>query len=128
MYIGLIIEKARKIDINQAKTNWGASKFKCLSKYPKGYIMYIANAKRKDGWKMTTATVYMTDTCPYCKMMIRYLKERNVKVRTINVARDQRAAQRLMSITGQMGVPQTEINGQWIIGFDPQSVERALRR
>lgn len=61
-------------------------------------------------------------------MMIRYLKERNVKVRTINVARDQRAAQRLMSITGQMGVPQTEINGQWIIGFDPQSVERALRR
>jgi len=28
MYIGLIIEKARKIDINQAKTNWGASKFK----------------------------------------------------------------------------------------------------
>lgn len=77
---------------------------------------------------MTTATVYMTDTCPYCVMMINHLRQKNINVRTVNVQRDARAAQRLMSITGQMGVPQTEINGQWIIGFDPNAVERALRR
>lgn len=77
---------------------------------------------------MTTATVYMTDTCPYCKMMINHLRQKNINVRTVNVQHDPRAAQCLMSITGQMGVPQTEINGQWIIGFDPNAVERALRR
>lgn len=76
---------------------------------------------------MPTATVYMTDTCPYCVMMIKYLKEKNVNVRTVNVQHDQRAAQRLMATTGQMGVPQTEINGKWIIGFDPNRVEQALR-
>lgn len=74
-----------------------------------------------------TATVYLTDTCPYCTMMVNHLKEKNVNVRTINVQHDQRAAQRLMETTGQMGVPQTEINGKWILGFDPNGVEQALR-
>ncbi|HZW69114.1 MAG TPA: glutaredoxin domain-containing protein [Pseudogracilibacillus sp.] len=73
------------------------------------------------------ATVYVTDTCPYCTMMVNHLKERNIKYRTVNVQHDQSAAQRLMAKTGQMGVPQTEINGKWILGFDPNGVEQALR-
>ena len=88
--------------------------------------MIVANERGRMK-EMPTATVYMTDTCPYCVMMINYLKEKNINVRTVNVQHDQRAAQRLTSTTGQMGVPQTEINGKWIIGFDPNSVEQALR-
>ncbi len=34
----------------------------------------------------------------------------------------------LIKTTGQMGVPQTEINGQWIIGFDPNSIMDALKK
>ena len=35
---------------------------------------------------------------------------------------DQVAAQKLVETTGQMGVPQTNINGQWVLGFDPDRV------
>lgn len=75
-----------------------------------------------------TATVYVTDTCPYCTMMVNHLKEKNVNVKTVNVQKDQKAAQKLVETTGEMGVPQTRINGQWILGFDPNRVEQALRR
>lgn len=73
-----------------------------------------------------TATVYVTSTCPFCTMMTNYLKENNIPYQTINVESDRAAAQRLVDTTGQMGVPQTEINGKWIIGFDPEAVQQAL--
>lgn len=75
---------------------------------------------------MATATVYVTSTCPYCTMMTNYLADKKIPYKTINVQTDQAAAQKLVQTTGQMGVPQTEINGQWILGFDPAKVEAAL--
>lgn len=72
------------------------------------------------------ATVYVTSTCPYCTMMTNYLKEQNISYEEINVQNDTAAGQKLVQTTGQMGVPQTEINGQWIIGFDPAGVQNAL--
>lgn len=73
------------------------------------------------------ATVYVTSTCPYCTMMTNYLKEKNIPFKTVNVQTDMEAAQRLVETTGQMGVPQTEINGKWILGFDTASVDQALK-
>lgn len=73
------------------------------------------------------ATVYVTSTCPYCTMMINYLKAQNIPFKEVNVQQDEGAARRLVETTGQMGVPQTEINGKWVIGFDPASVEKALQ-
>ncbi|AUJ26099.1 MULTISPECIES: glutaredoxin family protein [Virgibacillus] len=74
-----------------------------------------------------TAEVYVTSTCPFCTMMTNYLKENNVPYKTINVQTDREAGQRLVETTGQMGVPQTKINGKWIIGFDPDKVQEALK-
>ena len=73
------------------------------------------------------ASVYVTSTCPFCTMMTNYLSEQNIPYDTINVQEDQEAARRLVATTGQQGVPQTEINGKWIIGFDPDSVQQALQ-
>lgn len=36
--------------------------------------------------------------------------------------------QRLVNQTGQMGVPQTEINGKWVIGFDPERLMDYLEK
>jgi len=58
--------------------------------------------------------------------MTNYLKENNIDYETINVQNDQVAAQKLVETTGQMGVPQTEINGKWILGFNPDGVQEAL--
>lgn len=72
------------------------------------------------------AIVYVTSTCPYCTMMTNYLKEQNIPYDEVNVQVDPVAGKELVKATGQMGVPQTNINGQWIIGFDPESIQSAI--
>lgn len=67
-------------------------------------------------------TVYSTNTCPYCDMMKNFLQQNQINFTEVNVQEDQEAAQKLVETTGQMGVPQTNINGQWVLGFDPERV------
>ncbi len=71
-------------------------------------------------------TVYSTDTCPYCTMMKNFLEQNDVPYKEVNVQQDQAAANRLVQETGQMGVPQTNINGEWVLGFDPDRVAELL--
>lgn len=73
-------------------------------------------------------TVYSTDTCPYCTMMKNFLEQNDVPYKEVNVQRDQAAANRLVQETGQMGVPQTNINGEWVLGFDPDRVAELLKK
>lgn len=73
------------------------------------------------------ATVYTTSTCPYCTMLTNYLDEQGIAYDEVNVQMDPAAGQRLVATTGQMGVPQTEINGRWVIGFDPEGIQAAVR-
>lgn len=73
------------------------------------------------------AIVYITTTCPFCTMMTNYLAEQEIPYRAVNVQTDVDAARKLVETTGEMGVPQTEINGNWILGFDPEGVQAALK-
>lgn len=75
---------------------------------------------------MATATIYTTSTCPFCTMMINYLKEENISYEEINIQENVEEATKLVEKTGELGVPQTKINGQWILGFDPEKVQLAL--
>jgi len=72
--------------------------------------------------KADIANLYVTSTYPFCTMMENYLTEQNIPFQTINVQKDMEVARHLVETTGQSGVPQTEINGKWIIGIDPESV------
>lgn len=76
---------------------------------------------------MNKITVYTTSTCPYCDMMKNYLEENKLPFTEVNVQQDPIAANRLVETTGQMGVPQTEVNGQWVLGFDPNKVQELLK-
>lgn len=71
---------------------------------------------------MNDITVYTTNTCPYCTMLKNYLKSVGLSFKEVNVQQDQYAAAKLVEATGQLGVPQTNINGHWVIGFDPESI------
>lgn len=71
---------------------------------------------------MNDITVYTTNTCPYCTMLKKYLKSVGLPFKEVNVQLDQNAAAKLVEATGQLGVPQTNINGHWVIGFDPESI------
>ncbi|MBM7693759.1 glutaredoxin-like YruB-family protein [Peribacillus deserti] len=67
-------------------------------------------------------TVYTTNTCPYCIHAKHFLNEQGLEYKEVNVQEDSAAAQRLVEETGQMGVPQIKVNGNWILGFDPQAI------
>lgn len=55
-------------------------------------------------------------------MMKQFLESQGLTFKEVNVQFDPIAAQRLVKETGQMGVPQTSINGHWVLGFDPQKL------
>ncbi|GEB78114.1 MULTISPECIES: glutaredoxin family protein [Sporolactobacillus] len=71
---------------------------------------------------MNEVTVYTTNTCPYCHMVKNFLKKQGLPFKEINVQQDPAAGQRLVETTGQMGVPQTNVNGQWVLGYDPDRI------
>ncbi|MFC4182304.1 glutaredoxin domain-containing protein [Saccharococcus thermophilus] len=77
---------------------------------------------------MKRVTVYTTTTCPYCVMVKNFLREQGVPFEEVNVQRDPIAARKLVETTGQIGVPQIEIDGQWVIGFDPDAIMQLLQR
>jgi glutaredoxin 3 len=77
---------------------------------------------------MKRVTVYTTTTCPYCVMVKNFLREQGVPFEEVNVQQDPIAARKLVETTGQIGVPQIEIDGQWVIGFDPDAIMQLLQR
>jgi len=76
--------------------------------------------------KQHSVVVYSTPSCSWCNRLKQHLRKKRVRFRDVDVSRDQRAAQSLMERTGQTGVPQTEIDGQWIVGFDQSRIDRLL--
>ncbi len=91
-------------------------------------LFYDAPVKNGDdeGPKQPSVTVYSTPTCSWCNRLKQHLRKNRIRFADIDVSRDQSAAQMLMSRTGQTGVPQTNIGGQWIVGFDQARIDKLL--
>lgn len=71
-------------------------------------------------------TVYSTPTCSWCTTLKTHLKKNGIRYSEIDVSRDQKAAQEMQRRSGQMGVPQTDIGGEMIVGFDKARIDRLL--
>jgi glutaredoxin 3 len=70
--------------------------------------------------------VYSTKTCPWCHKVKDFLKEKHVKFEDIDVGADQKAASEMVEKSGQMGVPVVDIDGNIIVGYDKEAIEKAL--
>jgi glutaredoxin-like YruB-family protein len=79
-----------------------------------------------EGKKAKQVIVYSTPTCSWCTTLKTYLDQKQIKYREINVASDSSAAESMFRKSGQQGVPQTEINGQMIVGFDKNRIDQLL--
>lgn len=73
-----------------------------------------------------TVKVYSTQTCPYCHMAKKFLDDNNIEYEDIDVSKDHEAAQKMIEKSGQMGVPQIEVDGKIIIGFNKPALIEAL--
>jgi len=76
--------------------------------------------------KQKRVTVYSTPSCPYCNKLKQYLNKHGIRYTDINVASNKQAADEMVRKSGQRGVPQTDINGQIVIGFDVPKISRML--
>ena len=79
---------------------------------------------------MKKVTVYSTSTCPYCVMLTRWLNDKNIEFTEYKVDKNPFAAQMMVQISGQMGVPFTTIENDGevtkILGFDRPKLQSAL--
>ena len=80
----------------------------------------------EDGQKQKRVVVYSTPTCPHCNTLKSHLRRHNIQFKDIDVSKDQQKAQELVQKTGQQGVPQTDINGQFITGFNKSKINELL--
>jgi glutaredoxin-like YruB-family protein len=87
--------------------------------------IYQAKAKA-EGKTIKQVTVYSTPTCSWCNTLKTWLRKNNIPFTDVDVSRDQRAAEELTRRTGQQGVPQTEINGQIVVGFNQPRLKELL--
>ena len=71
-------------------------------------------------------TVYTTSTCPHCTTVKNHLKRKGISFREVKVDKDASAATELQRQTGQTGVPQTDINGTFVLGADIPKINKLI--
>ena len=70
--------------------------------------------------------VYSSPGCPACETAKAYLRKRGISFRTVDIAQDRHAAERLVRRSGQMAVPQIDIDGHLVVGFDKAKIDKLL--
>lgn len=71
-------------------------------------------------------TIYTTTLCPVCGMVKDFLKDINILYKEINVDVNPIEMIKLIGKTRRFSVPQTNINGKWVYGFDPVRILELL--
>lgn len=81
---------------------------------------------------MKKITVYSTTTCPYCRMLTNWLNENGVRYTEYKVDQNPVAAQNMIRLSGQMGVPFTTVEDgdelvDRVVGFDTARLTKVLQ-
>ena len=71
--------------------------------------------------------VYSTPTCPYCKMVKEYLNSKAIEYTDFDVSQDREAAEEMVKLSGQMGVPVVAVGRRTVIGFDKEKLNVLLK-
>ncbi len=86
----------------------------------------VFKASAGTGKAQKRVTVYSTPSCSWCNTLKSYFRNNGVRFTDIDVSKDQKAAENMVRRSGQQGVPQTDINGQVIVGFDKDRINSLL--
>ena len=70
--------------------------------------------------------IYSTSTCPYCIRAKQFLSDNKIAFTNYDVSSDQTKADEMVEKSGQMGVPVLDIDGEIIVGFDKERIQKAL--
>jgi glutaredoxin 3 len=76
---------------------------------------------------MTKVRVFSTPICPYCFTLKRFLEEKGIEVESVDVSSDLKAQEEMIKKTKQSTVPVTDINGEFVVGFDRKRICELLK-
>lgn len=76
--------------------------------------------------KQPRVILFTTPSCTYCRTAKKYLRDRGVRFKDVDVSRDQAAARDMVRRSHQQGVPVIDIGGKIVVGFDRPKIDRFL--
>ncbi|WP_286910643.1 glutaredoxin family protein [Clostridium sp. UBA1652] len=71
--------------------------------------------------------IYSTDWCPWCVKAKKYFDSKNIEFTELIVADDKENREEVFKVSGQRSVPVIDINGEIVVGFDREKIDRALK-
>jgi len=73
--------------------------------------------------------LYITPTCPWSKKLATWLRRRRIPFEECDVVESQNKKYRdeLIEKSSQLSVPMIDIDGEIIVGFDPDKIEAAIK-
>lgn len=71
-------------------------------------------------------TVYTLPNCRHCKEVKRYLIQKGLSFREIDIKEDEQAAYDVLRMTGSSGVPVIAVNNIVIVGDDHRKLDAVL--
>lgn len=74
---------------------------------------------------MNKPIIYSTPTCTYCHTLKNWFKTNQIEYQERIVGVDI-LSDEFVELTGQMGVPVTEVNGKFVVGFNPDAIQKLL--
>jgi glutaredoxin-like YruB-family protein len=70
--------------------------------------------------------VYTTPTCPYCKMVKKFLDDNGIKYQEFNVAEDKAAREEMRKKCHSLAVPTICFDGEVVVGFNEGELRKKL--
>ena len=72
-------------------------------------------------------TMYTTATCPWCHTAKEYFKSKKISYKELDVSNNKKAAMEMVKKSGQYGVPVIDIDGQIVVGFDEDKIQKLTK-
>ena len=79
------------------------------------------------GSRSPKITVYTSPSCHWCRVAKRYLEEKGLPYREIDIIANKRGRQEMARMTGQYGVPVIRVGERAMTGWDKAEFERLLK-
>lgn len=70
--------------------------------------------------------IYSTPDCAYCYTIKSYLQSKGIDYKEINIYEDEKARKKMEEISGQKNVPVTVIDGEVVIGWGKDKINKLL--
>lgn len=76
---------------------------------------------------MKQITVFSTPTCVYCNLVKKYMSDKNLSYKEVDVSKDDTAKEAMVAKSGTLGVPQIWIDSHVVVGFNKGALDQLLK-